>query len=172
MSLAKLSLSQHSSLEEFRTHFLGQISAMARAHEALAHHYAEGVDLHAVFDRLFAPFTKTDRKNIVLCGDNLIAPPRMVQPLALVLYELATNAVKHGSLSIPEGRVELTWRREGTRLRLHWLEMGGPTVKPPTRRGMGTELIEGLVEHDLDGLYTCEFKPTGIDCRLDLALHG
>ena len=65
-----------------------------------------------------------------------------VQALALVLHELATNAVKHGALSTPEGRVRVGWKVEESdgirRLRLRWEERGGPRVEPPAARGFGT----------------------------------
>src|SRR3546814_9265030 len=49
--------------------------------------------------------------------------------LGMALHELATNAVKHGALSVPEGRVEVTWsvtNASDPRVTLDWIEIGGP----------------------------------------------
>jgi two-component sensor histidine kinase len=73
----------------------------------------------------------------------------MVQTLALVLHELATNAVKHGALSNPEGRVAITWvlaPGKDPRFKLRWEEKGGPPVTSPKRKGFGTSLLESAVK--------------------------
>ncbi|MGZ9151429.1 MAG: hypothetical protein ACXW4C_11295 [Nitrospira sp.] len=45
-----------------------------------------------------------------------------------------------------EGKVDLTWTRIGIeddqKLKIVWREHDGPTVTPPTSRGLGTALIE------------------------------
>ena len=65
-------------------------------------------------------------------------------PLMLCLHELATNALKYGALSVPGGRILVTWvLDEQNRAVLTWIEEGGPQVAPPTRKGMGTGLLRG-----------------------------
>lgn len=76
--------------------------------------------------------------------------PRMALSLSLLLHELATNALKYGSLSADAGRVSLEWdveEEEGKpTFRIHWRENGGPPAREPTRRGFGSRLIRsGLV---------------------------
>jgi two-component sensor histidine kinase len=48
---------------------------------------------------------------------------------------------------------------------MSWRESGGPPVSPPTRRGFGTRMIEGLAR-DLDGTADLEFNPGGLVCRI------
>jgi two-component sensor histidine kinase len=63
--------------------------------------------------------------------------------LSLGLHELATNALKHGSLTVPAGRVLLAWTSEPEQgVRLHWAERGGPPPKPPEHQGFGTRLLQ------------------------------
>jgi two-component sensor histidine kinase len=92
-----------------------------------------------------------------------------VQALALVLHELATNAVKHGALSVPGGRVRVAWEVEETegarRLRLRWEERGGPRVRQPATRGFGTDLIKAAVG-GLDGGAELTFAPRGLEAEI------
>jgi two-component sensor histidine kinase len=53
------------------------------------------------------------------------------------VHELATNALKYGALSVPEGRVTVTWERCEAGTRINWVETGGPLVGAPSKRGYG-----------------------------------
>lgn len=62
------------------------------------------------------------------------------------LHELAINAIKHGALSVEQGRVHVSWvaNKDGG-LTLKWTEKGGPKIRnTPERRGFGMELLETL----------------------------
>ena len=73
-------------------------------------------------------------------------PAVAAQPVAMALHELATNAAKHGALSVPEGTVSVAWRIDGRRLRIRWAESGGPPVPgSPKRRGFGSRLLEATI---------------------------
>jgi two-component sensor histidine kinase len=90
------------------------------------------------------------------------------------LHELATNAAKYGSLSVPEGRLALTWwiDAEAGRLMLHWVETGGPAIAmPPSRGGFGSRLIQATVREQLGGEVTLQWEPSGLVCDIGLPLH-
>ena len=104
----------------------------------------------------------------------------------MAVRELATNAAKHGALSIPAGRVEVGWRVEpavrapagagaaGKTLVLEWAEHGGPPVSgPPARRGFGSRLIERGLPAQLGrgGAVALEFAPAGLRCRIRAPLR-
>jgi two-component sensor histidine kinase len=97
--------------------------------------------------------------------------PRMSLALAMALHELATNAVKYGALSNKTGTIEVSWKvRNGAippQLTLSWIEVGGPPVVAPRRRGFGSRLIERSLAHDLDGQVEITFAPTGVVCTVD-----
>jgi two-component sensor histidine kinase len=100
-------------------------------------------------------------------------PPQSALQLTLMLHELATNAVKHGSLSHPEGRVTISWKTERSddpRIVMLWTERGGPTVTPPVARGFGTLLLErsSKLPHLKAWL---EFDPDGVVCRIEVKLN-
>jgi len=80
--------------------------------------------------------------------------------------ELATNAAKYGSLSVPNGRISLTWSDviDG-RVILRWLETGGPAVQMPTHRGFGTRVIERMIDQ-LKGKASYDWRPDGLICEI------
>jgi len=74
------------------------------------------------------------------------------QPVVMALHELATNAVKYGALSVPEGRVAIDWRRlDDGRLALRWTERGGPAVQQPSKGSLGTAIIVSSVGDPMGG---------------------
>ena len=87
----------------------------------------------------------------------------------MTLHELATNAAKYGALSVPAGKVDVEWSRaaEG-RLVLRWAETGGPPVKPPTRRGFGTRVMERMIRDQLKGEMRFDWRAEGLACELVL----
>jgi two-component sensor histidine kinase len=90
-------------------------------------------------------------------------------PMAMILHELCTNALKYGALSNENGRVTITWTahalNEGTAVSLLWSESGGPEVIPPTEEGFGTKLIQNL-SRQLSGEANLHYPPSGFVCHL------
>jgi two-component system CheB/CheR fusion protein len=98
----------------------------------------------------------------------------MAATLGMVLYELATNAVKYGALSSPHGQVEVQWtveqRENDGHLHLSWIESGGPAVPARTKEGFGTSFIVQSVAYELNGKSTLDMQSTGLRCTLDFPL--
>lgn len=90
---------------------------------------------------------------------------RATNGMALVLYELATNAAKYGALSTAIGTVDVTWRTNDKELELQWQERGGPSVHPPERQGFGTMLMEGTMA-SMGGRLTYDWHQHGVVVRL------
>ena len=89
-------------------------------------------------------FDLADRFDI--SGPALNLDSRATLTLSLLLHELATNAVKHGALSVETGKVAITWQIEDNEVVLRWKERGGPAAGPPCRTGFGSRLIKmGLI---------------------------
>jgi two-component sensor histidine kinase len=99
-----------------------------------------------------------------------------VQPIAMVLHELATNAAKYGALCAAGGRVDVQWRvgrREGEDglFRLRWAESGGPPVAgAPARRGFGARVVEATVRRQLGGTLERRWEPTGLVVEIAVPL--
>ena len=89
---------------------------------------------------------------------------------SLILHELGTNAAKYGALSREDGRVRVSWqieeRRKGRRLRLRWVERGGPEVGELGEKGFGTRLIERACTYELEGEVELDYAPAGLRCEV------
>lgn len=104
---------------------------------------------------------------ITLSGPPVAFAERAFGVLALVVHELATNAAKYGALSVPEGRLKVTWSLAANGdCRIEWRESGGPPVRPPSRTGFGTRLLGSTVAYDLGGVVDSRFEPTGLIVRI------
>lgn len=88
----------------------------------------------------------------------------------MVVHELSTNAVKHGALSVENGRVEISWRLDGDagseNFTMSWVEKGGPPVARPANRGFGTTVITKMTEMSLGGKVELSYASTGLIWRL------
>jgi len=133
----------------------GRIQAMAKAHELLAVTQRTGVDLGHALEVIIRPWSAEGA--FALEGPEIRVRPETALPLCLMMNELATNAVKHGALSDPGGRVRVNWSHTGDVIDLIWTESGGPVAGPPDNgHGTGLGLIRGFVEHQLQG--TCQLN--------------
>ncbi len=87
------------------------------------------------------------------------------QTIAVALHELATNAAKYVALSVPTGHLKVEWWRAGdSKLVLRWTEMGGPAVEPPTRKGFGTRVMQSMIQGQLNGETTFDWRAEGLVC--------
>jgi len=78
-----------------------------------------------------------------------------------------TNAIKYGALSIPGGRVSVSWEHAATNLIFVWRELGGPPVDAAIQSGYGTRLIRDLIPHELEGTVDLIFAVEGVNCRIE-----
>ncbi len=106
-------------------------------------------------------------------GPEIRLRPSCAQALALILHELATNAVKYGSLSVNHGQLQVNWSilpgEEGARqFELRWTELGGPATSPPSRKGFGSKLIRNSVERQLGGALDLDWRAEGLTCIVQL----
>jgi two-component sensor histidine kinase len=153
------------SVEGYRQVLLGRMDALARTHDLLFESHWRGAELRALAGSL-RPFAGDQVQAIEIDGPRVELNDRQALALSLVLHELATNAAKYGALSVPEGRVRLSWQienaDEGKRLRLRWEERGGPPVTPAQKTGFGTELIRRAFGFELEGTADLAFEPEGV----------
>jgi two-component sensor histidine kinase len=116
-----------------------------------------------------SPYQHNGETRVHIDGPTLVLEPSVAQAVAVGLHELTTNAVKYGALSVPKGRIRVEWSLEGDgRVLLHWSETGGPQVKPPTRRGFGTRMLDSLIRMQLRGDVRFDWRSEGLACEIIL----
>ena len=171
---ATLSLTRAPDTASYVRVVTGRVAALARAQTLLADDRWHGADLRSLLEGELAPFLGSDQR-AVLDGPPVALPAHAAQPLGMAVHELATNAVKYGGLSVPTGRVTLTWYLDGGSdglLQLRWAEEGGPPVKgSPTRRGFGSRVVEGTVRGQLAGAVAFTWEPIGLACDIQVPLR-
>ena len=160
-------------LSAFAAAFQRRILALARAHDLLTREDWTGAPLREVVRAGLAPLALDAARVDLPVGDaaDALLPPGAAVTLAMAVHELATNALKHGALSVPGGRVSIACETapEGGAPVVGWTERGGPPVAgPPARRGFGLRLLErGLAAQAGMGT-NLRFEPEGVRCILRL----
>lgn len=151
--------------------FNERLRALANAHDILNKTRWTSASIREVVDNTIASFPA---EQIFISGPALPINPKMALTLALAVNELATNALKYGALSVPEGMVSIEWSLQPSaemngqaRLVWRWREQGGPPVTPPSRRGFGRFLIERVLGTDFGGSVRIDYNADGVECELN-----
>lgn len=119
--------------------FNERLAALGHAHDVLLRRDWTGASLAEVVGASVEPHDAGSR--VAIDGPDIRIGSRTAVALSLMLHELATNAIKYGALSVPEGSVRLSWRIDAETMHFHWQETGGPPAKPTEHKGFGTRLI-------------------------------
>jgi two-component sensor histidine kinase len=170
-SIARHTATKGRSAEEYRDDFLGRFGALMEAQDlAFAEHKEAGLTM--MVGRILAPYAANAAAVAIGPGAEVELGPRTILSLSLVLHELATNAAKYGALSQSGGQVRVSWQVEeaGARLRLKWVESGGPSVTPPTATGYGTQLIQFTTTYSLGGQVEQDYAATGLRVEIVVPL--
>lgn len=166
-AIARQTLRQSASLAEFDRSFSGRLQALSRAHSILSDATWSSAPLDKLIDDQIKVGTLVaDRLHCQ--GPKVDVSPENVLRLALTLHELGTNAQKYGALSVPGGKVSLSWVFNAGGLVLTWQESGGPPVAEPERSGFGLTLITASAHSD-DGDAKAEWLPGGVRWTLRLS---
>jgi two-component system, chemotaxis family, CheB/CheR fusion protein len=171
-AIATQTLKASATPEDFRERFQGRVLALARGHDLLVRSQWEPIGLGEMIHDVLRPFGRALLDHVSpRCGAARL-DPQSALALNLIFYELATNAAKHGALSVPEGRVEVDCEpsENGGHTKLIWNESGGPPVSIPNVKGFGTTLIERSARHDLGGQATLDFRAEGLRATITIPL--
>jgi PAS domain S-box-containing protein len=165
---AMVNLSQADSVVDLKKAIEGRIQALANVHSLFVASRWIGAELSTIAQQELAPYSATGEKRVQTDGPQVLLAPDIAQAVAVALHELATNAVKYGALSTTNGHIDLKWSQEANgRLNLRWIETGGPTVLPPTRRGFGGRIIEQMIAQ-LKGETRFDWRGDGLVCEITL----
>jgi len=158
--------------EEYIVGVEGRVRALARSHELLSQSRWQGADIHRLIDEEFAPYQSNDCRRAHLHGPAIILPADKAQSVALIIHELATNAVKYGALSGASGHVDLSWELRDGQLKLTWVETGGPPVTQPATKGFGTRIVESSLNKARGDSASFAWLPGGLRCEIVLSLSS
>jgi PAS domain S-box-containing protein len=159
-----------------------RLAALARAHDLTRPGLLSGepetqsMPFRALIDAIFAPYLDSNvsgnSHRLIVAGPDVLVQQQAVTSLALVLYELATNAVKCGSLSLPTGSVEINLSVVNDKFELEWRERGGPKLtEAPNHEGFGTNLVRRVVADQFKGEVVYDWNPEGLILRLIAPSH-
>ncbi len=142
----------------------GRLNAMASAQDELTASHTGAVKIQTLLVKTLSPF---GLECFDISGN---APAAQVDSdtapgLALLIHELATNAVKYGALSVADGRVSIQMAVDGVRAELSWVERGGPIPGEVSQSGFGTRLLVAALAN-CGGSASRRFEPTGIVCEI------
>ncbi len=167
-AMARQTARQASDFDDFESRFAGRMQALAHCHDLLVKSEWRGGAVADLIRLQLAPFAEVGQR-VRAEGPSVALVPEAMQTLGLALHELATNAVKHGALSVPAGSVLISWEygREGRELRFTWQEAGGPPVEPPRHRGFGHAVLERMAK-TLEGDVSLSFEPSGFVWRVTI----
>jgi two-component sensor histidine kinase len=155
------------SIDDMSHSVSGRLMAIAATQDLLTATAAEGADLHALTDALVTTLAPHPSR-LAIDGPPVQLPVDAATPFALVLHELATNALKYGAWSAETGMVKVTWTKHSVVLQFRWREHDGPAIAPPAREGLGRTLITNSLP---GATVTHDIKADGLECRIDLPLQ-
>ena len=161
-----LRLTDADSLEEYKEVVAGRVEALARAQTSLARRKWEGARLCDVLDDELHSLAV--KGAYALDGPSVLLEAEQVQPMSMIIHELATNACKYGALSTKQGALTITWTgAPASVLTLVWREADGPAVTEPLATGFGSRLIHQLAQQ-LGGDVRFDWRPQGLVVELNV----
>lgn len=178
-SIARRTVLTAETVESYAMHLDGRLAAFARAQALVLGDLAGEVSLDVLLAEEFLAHVAHEGERVGLSGPTIRLRGKAAELLALAVNELTVNAVEHGALSAPRGRVAVTWRVEPARagnggagevLRLEWRETGAAPLDAPRRSGFGTEVIERTLAYELGAKGSLAFDWDGAHCTVILPL--
>ena len=174
-SIARQTMLHSTSLDQFRNTFDARIMALSQTHDLLTLGEWRSAPLRDILMAELSPYNEIEGERVTMTGVKIDLNSRHALALGLTIHELATNAAKYGALSVPNGKVNVTWDYailgNKVELRLQWIESGGPVVVKPIARGFGTKLIEHSLANELGAEVQLDFPPEGVRFTLKLPIE-
>jgi PAS domain S-box-containing protein len=146
---------------------VGRIQAVGSAQDLLSATGAEGSDLRILVEAIVKPLSP-DASRLEIAGPPVLLPVEATMPFALILHELATNAVKYGAWASAQGRTVIQWRVQNERqLEFRWHEDAAAVPISRKRNGFGSVVIKGALSQ---AKVQHEIGPQGADCLIELTI--
>ncbi len=171
-SLTTMTSRSTSTTTDMARELTGRLTSLGRAHDLVRPVHGHGgraALLGDLLSLLLAPYDDLG----AFSGRIRVSVPRMsvgeaaATTLALVIHELATNALKYGALSAPAGTLDVSGSVQAEEIVVVWTERGGPTVSAPASAGgFGSKLVTRGMTVQLRGSITYEWPSEGATVTL------
>ncbi|MES2752360.1 MAG: HWE histidine kinase domain-containing protein [Pseudomonadota bacterium] len=165
-ALIQLNLTSSPTLAQFRDTIGVRIASLANTHTLLTHQRWRAISFRDMLNSELEPYDQQGR--VVIEGRDFNIDAEPATAIGMVIHELTTNAAKHGALSIPGGKIDVSWHttadpgQAGLNIAMTWRETGGPGVSHDRKKGFGSSLIERLIVKQFRGTTTFDFAPQGL----------
>ena len=170
-SLISLLAPSCDSVPEFEERLLNRVHAISLSNDQLLLGEKDAASLTGLVHSQIRAFLGQDLSRVTVTGPDLRISARCAQALSLALYELTSNAFKHGALKAPDGRIAVTWTTSGTgedaQFRFVWREISAAPQAPSGRRGFGTTVLETMSPMSVRGRAERTFEAEGIVWTLE-----
>jgi len=164
-SIATMTRKYTDNIDDFFLAYSGRMNALSAAHDLVASMFWDDTDAKSLIVNVLRPFHQAERFHI--SGGYARVPASSAATLAIVFHELATNALKYGSLRSAEGRVDISWEfNNNNGVEFNWIETGGNPIERPTKRGFGTTMIERTITKNFGGTIDMDYRPEGLHCKI------
>jgi PAS domain S-box-containing protein len=166
-SIARRTAESSRSVDEYAAHLDGRIEAFSRVQAIVTRNPGDGVSFRTLVEDEMLAHAMREGPQLHIRGPDLRLNPRAAESMSLAVHELATNAVKHGALSAPHGRIAAHWSVTGGRFDFDWTETGvADAMEAPQGDGFGMELLLRSLPYDLDAITNASFEPQGLKFTL------
>lgn len=171
-AIASQSLRSATSIDAAAKTIASRLSALGVSHDLLVRESWTGAGCRTLIENAILAFQTEGLKQFSIVGDNIAVSSGPAVGLSMVIHELSTNALKYGALSVPGGRISITWSvdAEAERFNLEWRESGGPPVTEPKEKNFGSHFIERALPGQLQGDARLIFEPSGLICRVNIPI--
>jgi two-component sensor histidine kinase/PAS domain-containing protein len=150
--------------------FFGRLHALEAAGDQVIVQNRTMIETGGLVRATLAPFMSENPQRVAIAGPRCMMSEATGGALAMGIHELATNAIKYGSLSVPKGTVSVVWEcrdtPDGERVVIDWTERGGPVPLKPNREGYGSRLIRFIPARERSSKVDIDYAPEGLHCRI------
>lgn len=174
-AIASQTLRNAPDISTARKRLAERIAVLSDAHDTILEGGRGASTVRQLVDQMITLHDDPARPRIRIVGPNLKVGSRPALSVSLILHELATNALKYGALSSPEGSIDISWRVAGNardRFEMEWKELGGPAITGPSTQGSGMRLISAGLNGTVNSNVKMVYEPHGLRCFITADLES
>ena len=165
-ALARITLRESTSLEDFEARFDGRMRALSDAKQMLVTGALDSVDLRQIVHRELELAGVSAEQLAAIAGPDVRLDDEGAQAISLAVHEFVTNSIKYGALA-DHGRLAVGWHRDGGDIELNWVESDLAETPHIESESFGTQFIRTLIERQLKG----SWSRTAVDNSLAIVIR-